>query len=117
MKKNELKKLAGRYLKIVEWSDEDQCYIGTCPELFGGGIHGNEETKVFQQLSEAVEDVLASKLKHRDPLPQPILRQKFSGKFVLRLNPALHKAIAIHAFKHGESINSYCVKAIQSAAA
>jgi hypothetical protein len=23
-----------RYLKIVEWSDEDGCFIGSCPELF-----------------------------------------------------------------------------------
>ncbi len=23
-----------KYVKIVEWSDEDQCFIGSCPELF-----------------------------------------------------------------------------------
>lgn len=24
-------KKSDRYLKIVEWSEEDQCYVGTCP--------------------------------------------------------------------------------------
>ena len=28
------------YTLVVEWSDEDQCYIRRCPELFGGGVHG-----------------------------------------------------------------------------
>ncbi len=23
-----------RYVKVVEWSDEDNCFIGSCPELF-----------------------------------------------------------------------------------
>ena len=36
-----------RYLKIVEWSEEDGGYVGTCPGLMLGGIHGDDETKVF----------------------------------------------------------------------
>ncbi|MFH1067630.1 MAG: toxin-antitoxin system HicB family antitoxin [bacterium] len=116
MKTSELKKLSGRYLKIVEWSAEDQCFVGTCPELFGGGVHGDNEAAVYRKLCEAVEDVLTSKLKHRDILPKPVSRQKFSGKFLLRLDPALHKAIAVRAFKRGESLNVYCVKAIRTAA-
>jgi predicted RNase H-like HicB family nuclease len=75
MKKNDLKKLSSRYLKIVEWSDEDKCYVGACPELFGGGVHGDDEATVYKKLCEATEDVLASKLKHRDALPKPITRQ------------------------------------------
>ena len=29
-------KKSDRYLKIVEWSEEDQCYVGTCPGLMLG---------------------------------------------------------------------------------
>ena len=29
-----------RYLKMVEWSEEDRCYVGTCPGLMLGGVHG-----------------------------------------------------------------------------
>ena len=36
-----------RYVKIVEWSDEDQCYIGSSPGLFFGGCHGDDEQQVF----------------------------------------------------------------------
>jgi hypothetical protein len=27
---------SARYIKIVEWSDEDQCFVGQCP----GGVAG-----------------------------------------------------------------------------
>jgi len=26
-----------KYVTLVEWSDEDVCFIGSCPELFYGG--------------------------------------------------------------------------------
>jgi hypothetical protein len=28
---------SARYVKIVEWSDEDQCYVGSSPGLIFGG--------------------------------------------------------------------------------
>ena len=36
-----------RYVKVVEWSTEDACFIGSCPELFYGGCHGSDERQVF----------------------------------------------------------------------
>ncbi len=46
MTKTEIKKLAARYPKIVEWSEEDGCFVGRCPLLFDGGVHGNDEASV-----------------------------------------------------------------------
>ena len=48
-----------RYLKIVEWSEEDKCYLGTCPGLMLGGIHGDDEMKVYRELREAVDEWIA----------------------------------------------------------
>jgi hypothetical protein len=39
-------KLSDRYLKIVEWSEEDRCYVGSCPGLMMGGDHGDNEAKL-----------------------------------------------------------------------
>ena len=41
---------ADRYVKLVEWSDEDGCFIGSCPELFYGGCHGGDARSVFSEL-------------------------------------------------------------------
>ena len=48
-----------RYVKIVEWSDEDQCFVGSCPGLFYGGCHGDDEQAVFTELRELVEETIA----------------------------------------------------------
>ncbi len=49
---------SARYVKIVEWSDEDQCFVGSCPGLFYGGCHGDDEQVVFAELCEIVEETV-----------------------------------------------------------
>ena len=49
-------KPSDRYLKLVEWSEEDGCYVGRCPELMLGGVHGSDEKKVFAELCEVIEE-------------------------------------------------------------
>ena len=41
-------KTSDHYLKIVEWSEEDQCYVGSCPGLMLGGVHGDNEANVYK---------------------------------------------------------------------
>ncbi len=64
-------KESARYLKIVEWSDADQCFVGSCPGLFYGGCHGDDEKQVFEELCQMVDEMIA--LFHQDhkPLPPP----------------------------------------------
>jgi hypothetical protein len=50
MKTSDLKAKAARHLKIVEWSEEDGTFVGTCPGLMFGGIHGEDEEKVYAEL-------------------------------------------------------------------
>jgi predicted RNase H-like HicB family nuclease len=52
-------KSRGQYLKIVEWSKEDGCYVGTCPGLMLGGVHGGDEAKVYAELCELVKEWIA----------------------------------------------------------
>ena len=63
--------LAARYVKIVEWSDEDQCFVGSCPSLMYGGCHGDDERAVFNELCEIVEDVVELMQREGKPLPPP----------------------------------------------
>jgi hypothetical protein len=46
------------YVEIVEWSDEDQCYIGSAPGLIYGGCHGSNEKLVFDELCQAVGEAI-----------------------------------------------------------
>jgi predicted RNase H-like HicB family nuclease len=61
-----------KYLKIVEWSDEDGCFIGSCPEFFYGGCHGDDERQVFDQLCQVVKETVEIYERDGKPLPKPV---------------------------------------------
>lgn len=60
---------AARYVKLVEWSDEDNCFVGSCPGLFHGGCHGDDEQAVFADLCRIVEATLKLYEEEGKPLP------------------------------------------------
>ena len=66
-------KESARYVKIVEWSDEDQCFVGSCPGLFYGGRHGDDEQAVFAELCEIVDETIELYKQDGKPLPQPLV--------------------------------------------
>lgn len=66
-----MRKESDVYKRVVYWSDEDQCFIGMCPELMYGGIHGDNALEVFIELNQAVEEVIEILRGEGNPLPIP----------------------------------------------
>ena len=112
MKTRELKAKSARYMKIVEWSEQDGCFVGSAPPMIGQCCHGQDEAKVYAQLCRIVEDWIEILESEGRELPEPLAAKKFSGKFVLRVEPVLHRRLAAKAPAAGESLNSFCVKAL-----
>lgn len=110
-------KASDNYLKIVEWSEEDQCYVGTCPTLMLGGIHGDDEAGVYRELCQAVEEWVEIYQEDGDPLPAPTAGRNYSGKFVVRVGQDLHKTLTVGALRNRESLNSYCVNLLRESSA
>jgi len=102
-----------KYIKLVEWSEEDQCYVGRVPGLALGGTHGPNEIQVFQELSALVEEWIEIHQEDNTPLPPTTAGRSYSGKFNLRVGEELHEQLTIESLKAGESLNQYCVKALQ----
>jgi predicted RNase H-like HicB family nuclease len=69
-----------RYVKIVEWSEEDQCYVGSSPGLIYGGCHGDDEKAVFDKLCRIVEEAIELYRKDGKPLPPPTSGPDFVNK-------------------------------------
>lgn len=101
-----------RYLKIVEWSEEDGCYVGTCPGLMIGGVHGEDETRVYTELLGVVDEWIQVSKEDGQPLPPATAGRDYSGKFVLRVGKELHKELAIEALRAGKSLNAFCVQVL-----
>ncbi len=106
---------ADRYALLVEWSDEDRCFIGRCPELFLGGVHGPDRATVYAELCQTVEEWIAILQGDGKELPAPLAGKDYSGKFVLRVAPGLHRLLALRALAEGDSLNTYVVKKLQTA--
>lgn len=71
---------SARYAKIVEWSDEDQCYVGSSPGLLLGGCHGLDEKAVFAELCDVVEETIALYKNDGKPLPPPTSGRDYANK-------------------------------------
>ena len=62
-------KESARYVKVVEWSDDDGCYVGSCPGLLLGGCHGTDERAVFTELCEIADEIIDLYRADGKPLP------------------------------------------------
>ncbi|MBK5963783.1 hypothetical protein CCR95_06720 [Thiocystis minor] len=71
---------SARYAKIVEWSNEDGCYVGSCPGLMFGGCHGDDEVSVFQDLCQVVDEVIDLYRHDGKPLPAPTAGQDLANR-------------------------------------
>jgi predicted RNase H-like HicB family nuclease len=75
-------KISARYVKIVEWSDEDQCFVGSCPGLFYGGCHGSDEKRVFGELCDMVEEVVDLYQRDGKSLPPATAGRDYANKML-----------------------------------
>ena len=73
---------AARYAKIVEWSNEDQCYVGSAPGLIYGGCHGDDERQVFDELCQIVEEAIALYEADGKSLPPATSGQDFANRML-----------------------------------
>jgi predicted RNase H-like HicB family nuclease len=73
-------KESAKYAKIVEWSEEDQCYVGSAPGLVYGGCHGADEKLVFAELCSIVEEAIVLYRQEGRPLPPPTSGQDLANK-------------------------------------
>ena len=102
-----------QYVKLVEWSEEDQCFIGRVPGLALGGVHGKNEKKVYEKLCTLVDEWIAIHDEDQAPLPPATAGRTYSGKFNLRVGEELHEKLTLESLKVGESLNSYVVKVLR----
>jgi predicted HicB family RNase H-like nuclease len=103
------------YMKVVEWSQEDACYIGSAPPLIGQCCHGDTEEEVYRQLAVIVPDVIQTYRNKGFALPDASTGKQFNGKILARVRPELHRALAIRALMERRSLNSYVESALERA--
>jgi len=59
---------SARYVKVIEWSDEDGCFVGQCPGIIGPCCHGQDEPAVYAELCGIVDEWIEIMKDRGDPL-------------------------------------------------
>lgn len=98
-----------RYRLVVEWSDEDECFVARVPALPGCAAHGETAEEAAREGISAAEGILLSMRQSGDPLPEEDASVNYSGQLRLRLPTSLHERLARLAAADGVSLNQELV--------
>jgi predicted HicB family RNase H-like nuclease len=94
-----------RYTYRITWSDEDEEFVGLCVEFPSLSWLAESPELALKGIREVVEDVVKDINSIGKPPPEPLSCKKFSGKFVVRIPPEVHRSLAIQAKEEGISLN------------
>ncbi|MEV2353616.1 toxin-antitoxin system HicB family antitoxin [Paenibacillus larvae] len=82
-------------------------YYATVAELDGCQSDGQTFAEAYENVREAMEGYLETKLEYGDPIPEPATVDQYSGKFNVRIPKTLHRQLAENAEREGISLNQY----------
>jgi len=94
-----------KYTYRVLWSDEDEEFIGLCAEFPGLSWLAATSEKALTGIRAVVKDAVADMKKNKETIPLPLMARKYSGKFMVRVPPEVHRHLAIEAAESGVSLN------------
>ena len=89
----------------VTWSPEDEEYVGLCAEFPSLSWLASSPERALQGIRKVVADVVTDMKKKGEPLPEPVASKRYSGKFLVRVPPDIHRRLATEAAEAGVSLN------------
>jgi predicted HicB family RNase H-like nuclease len=94
-----------RYTYRVTWSEDDKEYVGLCVEFPSLSWLASAPEAALRGIRSVVADAVADMQRNREPVPEPLARRSFSGKFMVRVPPDVHRELAVEAAEAGVSLN------------
>ena len=94
-----------RYTYRITWSEDDAEYVGLCAEFPGLSWLASTPEAALKGIRSVVSDVVADLKESGEPIPQPIAEKRYSGKFMVRVPPDLHRRLSLEAAEAGVSLN------------
>ena len=94
-----------RHTYRVTWSEEDQEYVGLCAEFPSLSWLAATPEAALKGIRKVVAEVIDDMREHGEEPPEPIASRHYSGKFMVRVPPEVHRDLAIRAAEAGISLN------------
>ena len=94
-----------RYTYRVTWSEEDNEHVGLCAEFPSLSWLARTPEAALKGIRKVVADVVADLEAQGEALPEPLATKQYSGKFMVRVPPDLHRRLVLEAAEAGVSLN------------
>ncbi len=94
-----------KYTYRVMWSEEDEEFVGLCAEFPSLSWLAPSLEKALKGIRSVVKKCTVDMKNENEELPLPISTRKFSGKFMVRVPPEVHRHLAVEAAESGVSLN------------
>lgn len=94
-----------RYTYRVTWSDEDSEYAGLCAEFPSLSWLAESPEDALVGIRQLMAQVLADMKRNGESIPAPLAQGHYSGKFIVRVPPELHRRLVLEAAENGVSLN------------
>jgi predicted HicB family RNase H-like nuclease len=94
-----------RYTYRVTWSEDDEEYVGLCAEFPSLSWLSPTPETALKGIRNLVAEVIADMEATSEEAPKPIACRSYSGKFMVRVPPDVHRKLAVQAAESGISLN------------
>jgi predicted HicB family RNase H-like nuclease len=94
-----------RYTYRITWSEDDREYVGLCSEFPSLSWLAEKPEAALQGIRKIVKDVINDMDKNGETPPSPLSGRTYSGKFMVRIPPEIHRDLALKAAEEGVSLN------------
>lgn len=99
------------YNYIIQHVEDEsgKYYYAKVLELDGCQSTGETFEEAYNNLKEAMEGWIETKIENGFEIPMPVGYEDFSGKFIVRIPKSLHYKLTIEAKQEGISLNQYAL--------
>lgn len=94
-----------RYTYRVTWSEDDNEYVGLCAEFPSLSWLSPTPEAALKGIRKLVAEIVSDMKSNNENIPEPIACRQYSGKFMVRVPPEIHRNLAIRAAESGISLN------------
>jgi len=94
-----------KYTYRITWSEDDSEYVGLCTEFPSLSWLAKSPENALKGIRKIVAEVVFDMAKNNEKVPEPIACKNYSGKFMIRIPPDIHRKLAIQAAESGVSLN------------
>lgn len=94
-----------KYTYRVTWSEDDNEYIGLCVEFPSLSWLSPTPEAALKGIRKIVAEIVSDMKSNNENIPEPIACRQYSGKFMVRVPPEIHRNLVIKAAESGISLN------------